>query len=179
MPEGISLQPGNNPERPAGFFLHLRAGRGTTFKIYLPRVEKSPENGKDKGRIDGLRLGGETILILEDDDDVRRSTIRILRKHGYRTLEASNSDEALQIFQKRKDPIHLLLTDVVMPGLSGPEVARRLKNFKPHMKVLFMSGYTENGILHQGVLDKKMAYLQKPFSMERLVGKVREVLEGE
>ena len=103
--------------------------------------------------------------------------VAILRKQGYRILEASNGGDALLICEQDKEQVHLLLTDVVMPGLNGPELARRLMYFYPEMKVLYMSGYTDNAIFRQGVLDHTMFFLQKPFSVEGLAGKVREVLD--
>jgi two-component system cell cycle sensor histidine kinase/response regulator CckA len=103
--------------------------------------------------------------------------VAILRKQGYGILEASHGGDAFLVCEQAKEPVHLLLMDVVMPGLNGPELARRLGYFHPEMKVLYMSGYTDNAILQQGVLDHEMSFLQKPFSVERLVGKVREVLD--
>ncbi len=104
--------------------------------------------------------------------------VAILRKRGYRILEASNGGDAFLSCEQGKEPIHLLLTDVVMPGLNGPELARRLKYFRPEMKVLFMSGYTDNMIYQQGELEKGMSLVQKPFSVEGLARKVREILDS-
>ncbi len=152
-------------------------GRGSTFKIYLPRVDEPLE--KETGKIvKGVSGGKETILVVEDEEEVRKLAVAILRKRGYRILEASNGGDAFLICEQGKEPIHLLLTDVVMPGLNGPELARRLKYFRPEMKVLFMSGYTDNMIYQQGELDASMSLVQKPFSVEGLARKVRDILDS-
>ncbi len=153
-------------------------GRGSIFKIYLPEVDEPLEQEIRKKDVKGGLPGGkETILVAEDEEEVRKLAVDILRKQGYRILEAPHGGDAFLICEQGKEPVHLLLTDVVMPGLNGPELARRLRYFHPEMKVLFMSGYTDNTIFQQGVLDHGMFFLQKPFTVEGLVGKVREVLD--
>ncbi len=117
-------------------------------------------------------------MVVEDNDVVRRLTCRILTRHGYRTLEARNATEALRLAQERKDPIHLLLTDIVMPGMSGQQLAARLGAHHPETKVLFMSGYAEEAVAGYSVLAPGTIYLQKPFTSKDLLDKVRRVLEA-
>jgi CheY-like chemotaxis protein len=125
-----------------------------------------------------LLTGDETILLVEDEQSVRELATRILRERGYQIYPAPDGKEALKMFEDHPDrKIQLLLTDVVMPGISGREVADRLKLLTPDIKVLFISGYTDNAIVHHGVLDKGVNFVQKPFAPEALVRKVREVLD--
>jgi two-component system, cell cycle sensor histidine kinase and response regulator CckA len=121
---------------------------------------------------------GETILIVEDEDSVRSLTARTLRRIGYDVLEANNGAEALRLSERRQEPIHLLLTDVVMPRMSGREVAERLALMRPDMAVLFMSGYTADVIARHGILEEGRLFLEKPFTPTALAARVREVLDG-
>ena len=121
-------------------------------------------------------IDGRFKIIVEDEEKVRKVSVEILRRQGYRVLEASNGDKALRICEEEKEPIHLILTDVVMPQMSDSELTNRLKVHHPKLKVLYMSGYTENAIVH-GILDANLNYIQKPFSVESLAKKVREVLD--
>jgi CheY-like chemotaxis protein len=116
-------------------------------------------------------------LVVEDEKEVRKLAVRISEKQGYKILEASQGDEALFISKKYKDPIHLLVTDVVMPGMSGHDLSERLISLRPEIKILYMSGHTHRAILHNGVLEPGVNLLQKPFTPEALARKVREVLE--
>jgi CheY-like chemotaxis protein len=153
------------------------AGRGTTCKVYLPVVTEKPgaRSGPRPIRSPG---GRETILLVEDEEAVRRLSRRILELQGYTVLEASRPEEAEAIAAGEAGTIHLLLTDVVMPTASGRKLADRLLASRPGMKVLFMSGYTDNAIVHHGVLDETTAFLQKPFTPQVLARRVREVLDG-
>ena len=160
-----------------GIEVFSQPGRGTTFKIYLPRVEEPLEEPREEAAREELPRGTETILVAEDGEEVRRLAGAILRKQGYHVWEASPGGETLRIMEQDKEPIHLLLTDVVMPEINGPELARRLGPVYPEMKVLYMSGYGDHGIFQNGVLDRGIFFLQKPFSVEGLVGRVREVLD--
>jgi CheY-like chemotaxis protein len=150
-------------------------GRGTTFKIYLPRVEDAPA---DSGKPEAVSaMGGkETVLVVEDQAEVRRYAAAALMAYGYRVIQAPNADEALLVCER--ESVDLVLTDVVMPSLSGRELADRLKERRPGIKVLFMSGYTDDTIVHHGVLEKDAEFIQKPFSPGQLAIKVREVLGG-
>jgi len=116
------------------------------------------------------------ILVVEDQDSVRRITNSILKVYGYDILEAANGDEAMDVAQKHSGEIHLLLTDVVLPGINGRELGERLRMLRPKLKVLFTSGYTSEVIARRGVLDDGLAYIAKPFTPDRLAAKVREVL---
>jgi DNA-binding NtrC family response regulator len=124
-----------------------------------------------------LSRGSETILVVEDNDEVRKLAVRVLEKQGYNVLEASTGEEALLLCERRKEPIHMLLVDVVMPGMSGWELAKNLLSLYPEMKVLYMSGYTDNTIAHHGILKPGLNYIQKPFTLEGLAKKVREALD--
>jgi PAS domain S-box-containing protein len=150
-------------------------GRGTTFKIYMPRVADAPA---ESGRPEAIpEMGGtETVLVVEDQAEVREYAAAALRAYGYQVMEAANAEEALVICEREGERIGLVLTDVVMPGLSGRELADRLKTLRPGMKVLFMSGHTDDIMVHHGVLRKEAGFIQKPFSPDVLAMKVREIL---
>jgi two-component system cell cycle sensor histidine kinase/response regulator CckA len=150
--------------------------RGTTFKIYLPRVEEQAERLVKETPSRELARGDETILLVEDDEGVRDVALTILEHLGYRVLTAANGGEAFMIVEKYAGHIDLLMTDVVMPGMNGRELAERLLRLKPEMKVLFTSGYTENVIVHHGVVDENLNFIGKPYSMQALARKMREVL---
>jgi CheY-like chemotaxis protein len=168
---GIVKQSGGN------IWVYSEPGKGTTFKIYLPRVDEAPEELKEKAITGELLRGSETILVVEDEEDVRKLAVRILERQGYKVLEASEGLGAFLIVEEYENPIHLLVTDVVMPKISGRELVDRMAEVRPEIKVLYMSGYTDNAITHHGILEKGMNYLQKPFTMEGLARKVREVLD--
>ncbi len=174
---GLSTVYGIVKQSEGEIWVYSEPGHGTTFKIYLPRVEEEATalpHGDDKGP---LPRGSETILLVEDEPSVRGLAVQILRENGYRLLEAANGNEALRMAQEYAGEIHLLLTDVVMPQMGGKELANRLKTLRPGMKVLFTSGYTDDAIVHHGVLNSGIDFLQKPFSPETLAQKVREILD--
>jgi CheY-like chemotaxis protein len=152
-------------------------GQGATIRIYLPSTTETPdvEEGVQAGP-ETLR-GTETVLLVEDEQAVRRAVRDILQRNGYRVLMASNAGEALLISEQHTGFIHLMLTDVVMPRMSGPDLVERLAPWHPEMKVLYVSGYTDDAIAQHGVLDPGVALLQKPFSVESLLSKVRQVLD--
>ncbi|MDO9123155.1 MAG: ATP-binding protein, partial [Deltaproteobacteria bacterium] len=168
---GIVKQSGGN------IWVYSEPGQGTTFKIYLPRVDEPLEEAGERVVQKELPCGGETILVVEDEEKVRQVTVQILTKNGYTVLEASHGDEAKQICEQHGGPIHLIVTDVVLPGMNGRELAESLASRYPGAKVLYMSGYTDNAIVHHGVLEKGLHFLQKPFNLEGLLRKVREVLD--
>jgi CheY-like chemotaxis protein len=169
---GIVKQSGGN------IWVYSEPGKGATFKIYLPRVDEPlGEVVRDRAAEGGIPRGSETILIVEDDDDVREVAVQILRTQGYRVLETSNGSDALQHSEHEAGPIHLMVTDVVMPGMNGPDLAKRLNPLHPEMRVLYVSGYTDDAIVHHGVLEEGVNYIQKPFTVEGLARKVREVLD--
>ena len=164
-------------EHAGGFIgVYSEPGHGTTLKIYLPRLDKSAEAAQSTRPSTSAEPGWETILLVEDEELVRKVLRRMLALNGYTVLEAAIGLEALRINQEHQAPIHLLLTDVVMPGMSGPKLAEALVPLRPEMKVLYMSGHTENAIVHHGVLEPGIAFIQKPFRHSALLQKVREVL---
>jgi PAS domain S-box-containing protein len=168
---GIVKQSGGN------VWVYSELGMGTTFKIYFPRLDEPLEKLREKVRIEEIRRGSETILIVEDEEEVRKVAVRMLEKQGYTVLEARHEEEALLFCEQRKEPIHLILTDVVMPQMSGRQLIDRSRQVRQDFKVLYMSGYADNTIVHHGVLEKGVNYIQKPFTVNGLAGKVREVLD--
>jgi PAS domain S-box-containing protein len=152
-------------------------GRGTTFRVLLPRVEEPVSQVEERKPLPPIHPGDETLLLVEDEPEVRSLVQRILKTQGYTVVTAANPDEALAVAREFKGPIQLMVTDVVMPGMSGLQLAERLAPMRPEMLVLFMSGYTNDAIGHQGVLDPGTAFLQKPFTPNALARKVREVLD--
>ena len=157
-------------------WVYSEPGQGTTFELYLPAVD-SEAVSKEREEISPEELTGSgTILIVEDDDALRKLACEILKPRGYNILEAKNGMEALQVGASHSGQIHLMLTDVVMPKMGGPELAELLRPLRPDMKVIYMSGYTDNAIMHHGVLSPGIELLEKPFTMARLKRKVCEVL---
>jgi CheY-like chemotaxis protein len=143
----------------------------------LPRTDRAVDTPVSAGPPAALR-GSETILLVEDEEQVRVVACAILRRHGYHVLDTSNGGEAFLISKDFLPKIHLLLTDVVMPRMSGRKLAQELTPLRPDMKVLFASGYTDDAIVHHGVKAEGVAFLQKPFTPDALLRKVREVLDG-
>ena len=158
-------------------WLYSELGRGTTFKIYLPKATEIAVARSSVTVPPPSRRGNETVLLVEDDEQVRAVAVGILRRHGYRVLEAPNAGEALMISDDHSATIHLLLTDVVLPRVSGRQLAERLASQRPEMKVLYMSGYTDDAVLQHGILESNVSYLQKPITPDALTRKVREVLD--
>jgi CheY-like chemotaxis protein len=151
---------------------------GTTFKIYLPRVDQPAERVQDVVPAGESLQGTETILIVEDTAGVRAAAGTVLKRRGYTVLEAPDGAAALRRAAEHRGPIALLLTDVVMPGMSGRDLARQLGAVRPDLRVLFMSGYTDDAIVRHGVLEPGVMYLQKPFTPDSLGRKVREALDS-
>ncbi|HEX7767204.1 MAG TPA: ATP-binding protein, partial [Nitrospira sp.] len=158
-------------------WVYSEPGLGTTFKIYLPTVDEEARPAKIKSRSIQPRIGVETVLLVEDAAAIRTLTKKVLELNGYTVLTAGNLDEALTMAKAHNWAIHLLLTDVVMPGGSGPDVADRLKERCQDLKILYMSGYTGMAMAHQGILESGSPLLQKPYSPDALLQKVREVLD--
>jgi nitrogen-specific signal transduction histidine kinase/CheY-like chemotaxis protein len=167
---GIVKQSGGN------IWVYSEPGRGTSFKIYLPQVGEATAAAAPPIPSEARTGASETILLVEDDRGVRALARRVLELHGFRVLEADRGEDALQISERHEGPIHLLLTDVIMPGMSGRALADRLGTGHPETRVLFMSGYTDEAIVHHGVLESGIAFLQKPFTPDSLARKVRETL---
>ncbi len=172
MVYGIVKQSGGN------IWVYSEPGQGTTFKIYLPRIEEAIESAQGRSALAPPLRGMETVLLVEDEDAVRDLARDILQARGYTVLEARHGAEALRISEQHPGPIHLMLTDVVMPEMIGRELADRLAVLRPETKVLYMSGYTDNAVVHHGVLDPGTIFLQKPFTAAVLARKVREILDS-
>ena len=158
-------------------WVYSELGKGTTFKIYLPRTDEAGLEVEAPVQVTTVR-GTETVLLVEDEEQLRIVARAVLLRNGYDILEARNGNEALVLCEKHEGPIHLLLTDVVMPQMSGPELAKRLRSIRPEMKVLYMSGYTEDAIVHHRVLSPGIALMQKPITPDSLLRRVREVLDA-
>jgi CheY-like chemotaxis protein len=175
---GLSTVYGIVKQNRGHIWVYSEPGKGTTFRVYLPRTGVQTE-GVEKEQASTPSLeGSETILVVEDDEPVGKMAERMLGGYGYRVLTARNGTEALEISGSYSGPVHLLLTDVVMPDMTGLDLAEQLKSRFPEIKVLYMSGYTDNVIADHGVLEKDVNFIQKPFSREGLGGKVREVLDN-
>jgi CheY-like chemotaxis protein len=153
-------------------------GQGTLFEIYLPKASETAAPMAQIERANDLPRGKETILLAEDDPSVREVVVAILSGQGYTVLAAADGEQALHLAREHGQEIRLLLTDVVMPGMRGKELARQLAQSQPGLKTLFMSGYIDSTSLGDDVLDMDAAFIEKPFSPRALVRKVREVLEG-
>jgi PAS domain S-box-containing protein len=176
---GLSTVYGIVTQSGGKIWVYSEPGHGTTFKIYFPTIEGELDALTGKSEMDSFPGGSETVLLVEDEPSVRDLANRLLRQQGYRVLEAANGKEALRLVQENGgEKIHLLLTDVVLPQMGGKELADQLKIFRPDLKVLYTSGYTDYAIVHHGVLDSGTHFLQKPFSLKTLSQKVREVLDG-
>ena len=157
-------------------WVHSKVGQGTSFKIYLPQVTEAAGHDRPEPIV-ASSSGTETILLVEDNAAVRTLATRVLEPAGYTVFGAATGEEALRLLERQEEPVHLLLSDVVLPGMSGRQLAERLAQTRPGMKVLYMSGYTGDTIVLQGVLEAQMHFLNKPFTAAALLRKVREVLD--
>jgi len=169
---GIIKQSGSH------IWVYSEPEHGATFKVYFPRVEE-PATPRERGPREPVRLRGtETILVVEDDESVRRTTCRILESLGYRVLAADGGAMALDLLKHHAGPLDLLVSDVVMPGLSGRKVVELVREVRPGLKALYLSGYTDEAIVRHRVLEAGIPFLQKPYSVETLARKIRGVLDG-
>jgi nitrogen-specific signal transduction histidine kinase len=158
-----------------------KPGEGTTFTVYLPQLEaEGPRAPAAEGEPGGAGRvgGGETVLVVDDEEAVRSGTRRALERAGYAVIPATDGSDALRLLTEHHGTVDLVVTDVMMPGLGGRELVGRLKIVRPNLRVLFISGYTEEGVRKQGVLEPGAVYLEKPFTPEGLLRKVREALDG-
>jgi CheY-like chemotaxis protein len=157
--------------------VYSELGQGTTFKIYLPRVDDPAEAIEARSPAVAVAGGTETVLLVEDDASLRKLAKTFLERSGYAVLEAPSAYAALETARLHSGGIQLLLTDVVLPGMNGPALAEQLLRLVPHVRVLFVSGYTDDAIAHQGVLEPNVNFLVKPYTQQGLARKVREVLD--
>jgi len=158
--------------------VYTEPGHGTTFKVYFPEVQEPVSSARSLPGVTTPPRGNETVLLVEDDDGVRALTRYVLQRSGYTVLEASSGADAVRLAQGHQGTIHLLLTDVVMPQMGGREVAERLEEMRPGIKVLYCSGYTNDAVVRSGILETVIAFIQKPYTAALLAQKVRDVLDG-
>ena len=159
-----------------GISVESEVGRGSVFRIYLPRSDGQPASADIHTAADRSAAGKATILIVEDDSGIRQLAEKVLRRSGYEVLTAGDGDQARAICERHGGAIDVLLSDVVMPGMSGPLVAAMLARIRPEMKVVFMSGYTDDAAVRHGIMNQGVPFLQKPFTPEQLASKILEVL---
>jgi PAS domain S-box-containing protein len=174
---GLSVVHGIVKQSEGSIEVYSEVGQGTCFKIYLPQIACSIITEAPSAETQSIQGGKETILLVEDEANVREFARHVLSGYGYTILVAGNAKEALRISELHKAPIHLLLTDVAMPETGGRALAEQLQPTRPHMKVLFMSGYTEDAVVRHGILHDQVNFLQKPYSPRALAQRVREVLQ--
>jgi CheY-like chemotaxis protein len=173
---GLSTVYGIVKQMEGHIHVETRVGAGTTFSVLLPRADDASELAAAPRPAAGPRTGSETVLLVEDEALVRRFARRVLQSQGYTILEAANGEEALALSDQRAEPIDVLVTDVVMPGMSGKELASALVQRRPGLRVLYMSGYTDDAIAEHGVLEPGIALLEKPFTHDGLTDMLRRVL---
>ena len=175
---GLAMVYGTVKQSGGFIWVYSEPGHGATFKIYLPRVDAPVESATPPAPVERPPRGSETVLLAEDEPAVRAIAQQVLERQGYTVLAAPSGADALALAAQHGVTIHLLLTDVVMPGMSGRDLADRLTAQRPGIRVLYISGYTDNAIVRHGMLEPGLAYLQKPFRPDALVRKVREVLDA-
>jgi len=175
---GLSTCYGIVKQAGGSIWVYSEPGKGTTFKVYLPRTQEAAAGLPERPMRRRVIGGHETVLVVEDNDAVRDVAVAALEAQGYRVLQAANGADALRLAESLEEPVHLLLTDVVMPGTSGAALAQQLQVRYPYLKVLYTSGYTQNVIVHHGVLEEGIAFLPKPYRPADLAHRVREVLDS-
>jgi CheY-like chemotaxis protein len=175
---GLAMVYGTVKQSGGFIWVSSELGKGATFRIYLPRIENLEGSISPSGGQTPSLKGSETILLLEDEEAVRGLASAVLRAFGYEVIECETPENALLIAEQSNKTIHLLLTDVVLPRIDGRQVAEKLTSLRPEMRVLYMSGYTDDSVLRCGVLTAQTAFLQKPFAAKDLAAKVREVLDA-
>jgi two-component system, cell cycle sensor histidine kinase and response regulator CckA len=157
---------------------YSEVGHGTAFKIYLPAIDAPVTVSGETEAFDCEALGTETVLLVEDEDGVRTMALMALQNCGYITLAASNGQEAMRLLRSHVGPVDIMITDVVMPGMSGTELAEGARLLRPLMKVMYVSGYTDDSVVRHGLLHADVAFLQKPYTPASLGRKLRQVLQG-
>jgi PAS domain S-box-containing protein len=175
---GLSTVYGIVRQSGGSIWVYSELGHGTTFKIFLPVAEEELEEEAEDANSASISPASETVLLVEDEEVVRKLAYSVLTRNGYRVLQARDGEEALRMACAHSGPIHVLLTDVVMPRMGGRELVEQLKPSRPEVKVIYMSGYTDDAIVYHGILGAGTPFLQKPYSPQALTRKVREVVEG-
>jgi CheY-like chemotaxis protein len=173
---GLSTVYGIVKQSGGSIWAYSEPGHGTTFKVYLPRINEGVQPTAEEVSQAEIPRGSETVLVVEDEPVVGSLTCDVLRACGYTVLEASQGEEALIELSRHSGTVHLMITDVVMPGMGGAELAERVRALRPRTRVLFISGYADTAMAGRGLLESGAAYLQKPFSPRDIARKVREVL---
>jgi CheY-like chemotaxis protein len=173
---GLSTAFGIVKQSAGSIWVYSEPGNGATFKVYLPATQDAPDSLPVPAPALAVR-GSETVLLVEDEDQVRALAAGILRRYGYRVLEAPTAREAIALAGTQPGRLDLLLTDVVMPEMGGPLLAKKLRALRPDLRVLFMSGYTDDAVVRHGLLEAGAAFLQKPFVPEALARRVRDALD--
>jgi CheY-like chemotaxis protein len=177
---GLAIVYGIVKQSNGHIWVYSEPGQGTVFKVYLPRLDKGAHESEQPASSDQAKPpdGVETVLLVEDEETVRSLARQVLEEKGYTVLEARHGPEAISLCEHYHGPLQLLVTDVVMPHMSGRELAQHLLQLRPELKVLYISGYTDEAIVHHGILEAGLFFLQKPFTPNALAGKVREVLDA-
>ena len=174
---GLSMVYGIVRQSGGTIWAYSEPGRGTTFKIYMPRADETSNITGTDAPLSKQLTGSETILLVEDEAAVRDTAAQILQLQGYSVIQAADADEAMRVCETFANEIHLVVSDVVMPRVSGRQLVERLRHLRPQIKVLYISGYTDDAIIHHGIVGGEMPFLQKPFTKDALARKVREVLD--
>ena len=174
---GLSTVYGIVKQSNGSIWIYSEKGLGTTVKIYLPVADETVDATGPSPQTTSSKQGTETLLLVEDEEQVRNLASRILSAYGYTVIEAADGQSALGLIQENQASIHLLITDVVMPRMSGRQLADQMPSTHPGIKVLYMSGYTDDAIVHHGIVDADIEFIQKPFTPAALAQKVRDVLD--
>ena len=158
-------------------WVYSEPGRGTSFKVYLPRSDETGARDTRAARVESVRVGSETVLLVEDDPVVRKMTARVLKRAGYTVIEASDGLEALRMCNNPDTQFYLVVSDMVMPALGGRDLANHVSRLRPGIPTLLMSGYTRDSMLHSAGMSATEAFIEKPFTPDALAAKVRDVLD--